>query len=289
MLMSIASTTDDNNTVPLSVLYTSILENNSDVDFDFYIVNDHLSAKNQNLLKAFPKVFKNCQSVSFLDETSGYYAKANASSPDSAIKKNTYYRIEIPEQVDVPRLLYLDCDMVCLGDLKTLWETDLHGQVVGAVEDQGYVKRLQEMGIDARPGRYFNAGLLLIDVVRWRAENITEKTRKLCNEHPEKLRYQDQDALNAIFEGDWVYINPKYNLQSHLAKGEGGKNPLVERQAIEQVALDAPIIVHYTNFDKPWLVKENHLHPLLQYYYDYLDCLIHAFGDFITTEIPINE
>ncbi|RRG18751.1 glycosyltransferase family 8 protein [Weissella viridescens] len=282
MLMSIASTTDDNNAIPLAVLYTSILENNATVDFDFYIVNDHLSTESQNLLHAIPTVFKNCQSVTFLDETSDKYAQANASSPDSAIKKNTYYRIEIPEQVDVPRLLYLDCDMVCLGDLTPLWETDLHGKVVGAVEDQGYVKRLHEMGVDDRPGQYFNAGLLLIDVERWRTEHITEKTRKLCNEHPESLRYQDQDALNAIFDGDWVYIDPKYNLQSHLAKGEDGENPIVERQAIEQAALEAPVIVHYTNFDKPWLIKENHLHPLRQYYYDYLDRLIHELGNYIT-------
>ncbi|KRN13314.1 GspA [Fructilactobacillus fructivorans] len=280
-MITIASTTDNNMAIPLAVNYSSILNNNKDSDFEFYVVDDHLSSDSVDLLKSLAKVYDNCKSINFLKPNTAAYKGANVTSPDSAIKENTYYRIELPKEIHRPRILYLDADMTCVGNISDLWDTDLDGNIVGAVEDSGYVDRLKEMHVSDEPGQYFNAGLLLIDTKAWNDNDTSEKVRKLALDKPEMLKYQDQDALNAIFNGHWKKLDPKYNLQSHLVKGESGLNPIPERRAAEAKALKNPVIVHYTNFEKPWIIKNNRLHPLRDYYYQAKNKLIYDLGDYI--------
>ncbi|ANZ57877.1 general stress protein A [Fructilactobacillus lindneri] len=282
-MISIASTTDNNMAIPLAVEYASILENNQKSQFDFYIVKEKLSQQSINLLQAIQDIYPNCHQIRFLEPLADRYQNANTNSPDSDII-NAYYRIEIPLEVNVPRILYLDADMICCGNIDKLWQTDLHGHAFGAAEDSGYVNRLKEMGISKEPGRYFNSGLLLIDVKKWNQEQISQRSRKIANDEPKLLKYQDQDALNAVVDGDWERLDPKYNLQTHLVRRENGFNPIVDRRASEAEAIKHPIIIHYNCFDKPWISRNNHLHPLRKYYFAAKNQLIHRLANFIKKE-----
>ena len=80
------------------------------------------------------------------------------------------------------RVLWLDCDLLVLGDLARLWETALGGNSVLATKDlfvhtvgaRFGVACHQELGINP-DAEYFNAGIMLIDVERWRSENIAAR------------------------------------------------------------------------------------------------------------------
>ena len=89
----------------------------------------------------------------------------------------TYHRLLLPRLVprEVTRAIWLDCDLLVTTDLVRLWETDLGGchllavrdPVVPLVSSRYGIRRWRELGI-APDAPYFNAGVMLLDVDRWR-------------------------------------------------------------------------------------------------------------------------
>ena len=76
---------------------------------------------------------------------------------------------------EVHRVLYLDCDTIVSDDLTGLETFDMQGCPIALVQEPTINhNRLPVLGLKPE-SRYFNAGVLLIDMDRWRAEN-TEKT-----------------------------------------------------------------------------------------------------------------
>ena len=160
--------------------------------------------------------------------------------------KITYARLLIPWALPpgTSKLLYLDSDILVLGDLGPLWETDLENATLGAVVDV-----LDEIskrgGADAhdlpRVMDYFNSGVLLIDLDRWRAEKISERTMDYLRENPD-CRFPDQDALNVVCDGVWKKLDPQWNFQGHCDTCLWEVRP--ERR---------PKIVHFVTAMKPWI------------------------------------
>lgn len=265
--LTIVSTANNKFATPLTILYRSILSNDTINQFAFYIFNDHLNAQNKNQLKQLESEFPNCQKISFLTVDEQLFKQVVT---DERIIKAAYYRIYTAELLpDLDRVLYLDCDLICNGSLETLWQTPLHGKIIGAVEDAGYVPRLAEMGIQAKQSFYFNSGVMLIDLKRWRKEKITEKVMTFINQYPEKLKYHDQDALNAVLADNWLYLHPKYNMQSRLIRREQ-EHPLAPAEILAEEARQNPILIHYSGRSKPWLTFGVRPHPLRREYWRYV-------------------
>ena len=71
----------------------------------------------------------------------------------------TYFRFFATAVVESEKVLYLDSDIIVTGDLSTLFEIDLKGYSIGAVDDV-YAYEGRKSG--------FNAGVLLMDVAKWK-------------------------------------------------------------------------------------------------------------------------
>lgn len=58
--------------------------------------------------------------------------------------------------------------MIAQGDISPLWEVNLHGCIAGVVTNQllGDDKEGQ-LARGIATGKYFNAGMMVIDVVAW--------------------------------------------------------------------------------------------------------------------------
>jgi lipopolysaccharide biosynthesis glycosyltransferase len=145
---------------------------------------------------------------------------------------------------DVSRVIYLDCDLLIRGDLLPLWKMDLKGCTVGAVRDamDEPVKR----GLRQVPGmpcvsRYFNAGVLLIDLDRWRRHDVSTQVLTYQNRNP-RSPYMDQDGLNVVLDGQWFELDSRWNFQNHYTTA------IAAMPASEQ-----PTIVHFVTSLKPWL------------------------------------
>src|SRR5699024_3168583 len=108
------------------------------------------------------------------------------------IPTTAYFQIAIPnflKSTDVKRAIYLDCDMLALEDIEDIWSIDLGDKLLAAVEDAGFHQRLDAMEIDAESNTYFNSGMMVIDVEKWRAEKISEQVFKFALNNQDELRF----------------------------------------------------------------------------------------------------
>ena len=97
------------------------------------------------------------------------------------------------------------------------------------------------------PLGYFNAGVLLIDLDKVRAERLFSKAKDFLEREDPPLA--DQDALNWALWGRWHPLDIAWNLQHPVVKR------VVEPGAPPEVweSVCGTRIVHYTTHQKPWL------------------------------------
>lgn len=178
----------------------------------------------------------------------------------------TYFRISISELLneDIHRAIYLDSDLIVKGNIAELWNTDLKGKIIGAIDDPLGDLRMDELQIPFMYS-YFNAGVLVIDLENWRKQQITKKVLAYIKENPTKLVYWDQDALNAILYDKRMSIHPKWNVQTVMY--QDNYESLFDKDEYRD-AITNPAIIHYTSASKPWHITNNH--PLKDEYKHYL-------------------
>jgi lipopolysaccharide biosynthesis glycosyltransferase len=170
---------------------------------------------------------------------------------DRHVSRMTYARLLIPHVLpdSVSRALYLDADLLVLDDLGPLWETDLEQAVVGAVlDDLDQRIKAGAAGLEGVPRvrDYFNAGVLLIDLDRWREERISENALEYLVKNPRAL-FWDQDALNVVCDGRWKKLDSRWNFQD-LAGRLGGHEIRLSDMALDRL----PRIIHFVSNLKPW-------------------------------------
>lgn len=178
------------------------------------------------------------------------------------LSRATLFRLLLPVVLahDVRRLIYLDADTLITGSLLPLWATELSAYQVAAVRDAGSPFAAGPSGTDWRalglePGDpYFNAGVLLIDLDRWRSAQTSGKALDLLREN--KPRWGDQDALNTVLRGHWKELPRRWNLQTLDVEGRGLAWALW-REDLEAALRDAAVI-HYTEPVKPWHPTSHH-------------------------------
>ncbi len=161
------------------------------------------------------------------------------------ISKMTYARFLMPLVIpaSVSRVLYLDTDILVLRDLRAIWETKLDGAILAAARDllDAQIKSGRP-GLEKAPrvANYFNAGVLLIDMARWRTERLSERALQYLADNP-RSPFSDQDALNVCCDGRWKELGQEWNFQRHADVRIGSLEP--GRR---------PGIVHFVTGRKPW-------------------------------------
>ena len=120
----------------------------------------------------------------------------------------TYCRTLLPRLLDVPRLIYLDCDLLVFRDLSALFDLELSpAKILAAVPDPETLT----LGDDSRTiasamnlpavGSYFNAGVMLLDLNELRKQNFTDKSVEFLEKWKGHYRFHDQSALNFLLHG----------------------------------------------------------------------------------------
>lgn len=193
--------------------------------------------------------------------------------------ENVFSRIFLGEVLKdykfVHRLIYIDCDTLVVGSIKDLWELDLQGSIgAGVCEAMGNLHK-KAIGL-SKNDNYFNAGMFLIDIDRWRLENKDEQAKEFIKRVKGKLEYADESVLNGILAREMLRLSPKYNLTSlsfyftnkELLKYRKSYINYTEEELTE--ALNDARIVHFTStyLDvRPWV--EGCRHPYTQKWRDY--------------------
>jgi lipopolysaccharide biosynthesis glycosyltransferase len=181
------------------------------------------------------------------------------------ITSATYFRFLLPSLFDptVERVLYLDCDLIVDGDIAPLWETDLSGAVLAACREIGCEKtRSGPLGLRASH-RYFNAGVMVIDLKAWRAEDVSRRAVDFLTRNRALAVYFDQDALNVCLQDRVTYLSCVWNFMPFLNFTRFQTDfPEIEAGRLK------PVIVHFAGNAKPWL-KTPESHPWVRRYWDW--------------------
>ena len=251
----------------LAALFVSVLENSDPKTFvRFYVIDDNIDLESKKLLRFSIKNSRMNTEVEFLKINKKFFENVVTSD---RIPETAYYRIAIPELFrgkNVERLLYMDCDMITVKDVTPLWDLEFDGAILAAVEDAGFHQRLEKMEIPVQSTRYFNSGLMLINVEKWLEQDITKKVLTFIEENPEKLRFHDQDALNAILHDRWIPLHPKWNAQGYIM-AKAKQHPTAQGEKEYEETRKDPSIIHFSGHVKPW--SKDFKGPTKKYYDKY--------------------
>src|SRR6266436_1067231 len=119
----------------------------------------------------------------------------------------TYCRILLPHLLDVPRLIYLDCDVLVFRDLSRLFDVELSpGKVLAAARDSETLSLADDSptiadAINLPPeGAYFNCGVMLMNLDALRKQDFFERAVEFLN-RKSAYRFWDQSAINFLLYG----------------------------------------------------------------------------------------
>jgi lipopolysaccharide biosynthesis glycosyltransferase len=268
---------DNNYAMPLAVMVRSALANlKSNRKIALFILDGGISKSNKN------KIIKSLQSAQIdiswiqIDDT-----HLNNLVLTEHLTIATYYRLLIPKLLpsEFDKAIYLDTDMVIKGNLAELWNIPLEDNYVLAVQDDVLLyismsdglRNYQAMGISP-DAKYFNAGLLVINLEKWRSENIGEKVIDYIKQNREYVKYNDQDGLNAVLADKWQEIHPRWNQMPRIYDySSWQESPHTED--IYKELLHQPYIIHFISSPKPWHagLQAECKHPQKDLFFQYLD------------------
>lgn len=260
MPIHLLSTIDTGYEVPFRVTLQSLLDHlEAPVSVQWHVIGSGLSPRVRAAIEA---------------QAGGHPVTLNwYETPESPVDElpvrgrfvpHVYTRIIAPQLLpaSIDRFLYLDGDLLLMDSISTLWETDLEGAVIGAVQDMAVpwvssamgIGTYRELGFDTRDP-YFNAGVYLVDLAAWRKHDTGQRAIDYIKRHGDSINLLDQEALNAALHGRWKQLDLRWNLIAGLAGRRHytleGVDPDMYHQAIEH-----PGIVHFAGLLKPWVQPE---------------------------------
>lgn len=196
----------------------------------------------------------------------------------------------LPESVE--KVIYLDSDVLVQDDLTKMWEMDLGDNYCLAATDISCpfidarevdspelqackpwlnaispVANWRELGMDGS-ANYFNSGVMLLNLRKWREDNIEQELFDCLRENEKYIWCWDQYALNVVFAGKWGQLPIRWNQGAHAFEYPDAEHCPVDHDSFVAMR-DRPAIIHYTTEWKPWDYEP--FHPLRETYYDQLD------------------
>jgi lipopolysaccharide biosynthesis glycosyltransferase len=247
---------DDNYVPPFLVTISSILANrNLDEFIEIYLLSTGLKNNSVKYINEIINLYENV-SLEFItiDKTlfQKYYTKTWGLA--------TAYRLRaasIFEKFD--KILYLDSDIYVNKSLYELYSIDISASYGGMVPD--IWQETQKRRFLNKKQTYFNAGIFLINLKKWREDDIEAKLDKYYDENKDFIIYPDQDPLNVVLDGAITELSYKYNFAYAPIKNECRIYKNYQEASID------PIIIHYI-FNKPWKnILENNSNDIYIPYY----------------------
>lgn len=249
--MNIFITLDSNYIYPLCVMLNSIAETNSGNRIDLYVAYSSLTENDfSDMEKALGMTNHEIHRIPVSDDM------FDGCPVLDRISKATYYRLLAGDVLpnDVERVLYLDPDIVINGDLSDFYNLDLQGNIIaGAPHLYGIPEGVNRLRLGlSKENRYINAGVLLIDLKKWREEISLKRIFKFISVNHKKLLLADQDVINALMKNRTLPIDERvYNLDEktyrHFSSCFAGERK-IDLDWVEKNT----VIIHFNGKKKPW-------------------------------------
>lgn len=249
---------DDNYVMPLTVMLRSLIDNTRKYGHVIvYVLHDSIPEPRRKLLE---------ESLDPSRISVTWIAVDNEQLKD--LKTAFYHTVTLYYRVLIPRLLpesvrkaiVLDADIVVLGDIGMLWDTNVENACVAAVPDMYpgslYVssplgiRRYRELNIP-ETNKYFNAGVVVLNLEKWRKDGVTDAIIRYLRYYKKYVVWADQDGMNAVLYDQWQELDPRWNVAQYIFEYTSWKKSPFSPEVFNQLTA-SPFIIHFIGFRKPW-------------------------------------
>lgn len=158
----------------------------------------------------------------------------------------------------VKRVIYLDSDIVVVDDIAKLWEVDLQGKVLAAPEycHANFTEYFTDLfwndpelarTFEGRNPCYFNTGVMVVDVEKWREGGYTEKVEEWMAVQKQKRIYHlgSLPPFLLVLAGELKSVDHRWNQH-----GLGGDNLEGKCRSLHPGPIS---LLHWSGKGKPWL------------------------------------
>jgi lipopolysaccharide biosynthesis glycosyltransferase len=268
--MNIVYATSDMYSKPALVSIKSLLSNNENADeINIYYVENGLTLESKN--KLIRLVNQYSRNITFIPMPPELNNVNGLLRTNSIVYSYCYFQDILPQNVEL--VLLLESDAIVTADLHEYFDLDIEQYYLAASDDfqsKWYKKKLG-MRSDSV---YFNSGIMLFNLKKWRTNNISEKITRIVQSKKSKFFYEVQDELNILLENKILVLPPRFNCTTSIMLFEY-KDMLKYRQpstiCTKEEFIEArknPIIVHFTKNviiqSRPWI--KGCEHPYNDYY-----------------------
>lgn len=262
--MELLVTVDKNYIPPLQVMLTSLYMNNPGKKVELYLLHSRLQEKELEPLE------KQCGRLGYkffpVKIEDSWFSQAPVTKQ---YPREMYYRLLAPCFLPqkLHQILYLDPDILVINSLRPLWETDMKGRLFAAAAHTGKTNLANNIN-QVRLGttnKYFNSGVLLINLDQGRKEILPEEIFRYAGEHAKELLLPDQDILNAVFGSrtleldDYLWNYDARNYSTYLLRSGGVCD-------MDWVMGNTGIL-HFCGKTKPWQAGYIHRFGILYKHY----------------------
>ena len=184
-----------------------------------YIVEDGLTSGNKRKIQELVNPEKT--QINWLSMADALPRGIQLPLDHSSYPLNIYARLFIPYflPASLEKALYLDVDMLVLHDISILWQQDISNFYLAAVPDPriktvdnewGGIKNYRDFGLQPKTP-YFNTGLLLVNLTKWRKDNIASQIIAIIQANKTSANYPDQYGLNVVLANRWLALDSLWN------------------------------------------------------------------------------
>lgn len=228
----------DNNFVRGTVTsIVSIIKNNPNEKFIFHIIISNLNDYSKNMFKLLSEQYS----------LNVYIYEIDLNIISKIVKLgrfqiSLYYRFIFPLILkNINKCIYIDADIICLNKADYLLHLELDNNIIAAIPDT--IKTNKERFLDEKLSKlnfnkhkYFNAGLLVINIPLWNKLNISKKAIDMLNK--QDFTCKDQDVLNILCTNNVKYLPKEYNC--------------IDTNEISNI--ENIVLLHLTISPKPWFL-----------------------------------
>ena len=231
----------DKNYVPYLTVAIKSLVNKTSIENDYkiYILSSDLKDCDIEEIKQCEK--ENVQ-ISIVDVNEKIKDIKDKVALRDYYSVSIYFRLFIPSMFpQYEKAIYADSDIVLNADIAELYKTEIGTNYVAAILDEtvfsneDFIFYVNEaLGVTEK--QYFNSGVLVMNLKKFRDNEIEDDFYNWVNNHQYGSVAPDQDYLNCICQDQVTYLPLGWN-----------KMPIGSTLPDEELYL-----IHYNMFFKPW-------------------------------------
>lgn len=208
----VAVISDEGYAIPTITMLTSARYNKSpERSYIIHVLEDNLTEFSK---RKFRELERPDFSLRFYTCSSERYKHCYI-SPAACYNHSCLIKCDLVEQLpQLDKVLFLDGDILVMGDLGELYDTDLGSNILAGMREL----RAEKWDFHKIIGttHYFNSGVMLLNLKQMREERLGERLVQTQIQAPDTWRTADQDTFNVVCEGRTHYLHPRWNFLSTI-------------------------------------------------------------------------